>query len=271
MHLLRVARLAVWQSPGSNPPILFAHATGFHGRVWDRIVEHFPDRNCYAIDLRGHGHSGTDFESYAWRRFGEDTAAVAKELGLREAVGVGHSLGGHAIALAAAIQPSAFSSLLLVDPVIQSADRYNSRPTNVDFVARRRARWKSAEEMYQRFSGRLPFSAWKSNILRDYCEFALLPDGDEFVLACPPEIEASIYPLSNHPDADISVEVAMIQQSTTILRSGQLMTKESFDLSTSATDPKLASRMPHARDVYLEGSSHFIPMEHPELIINCLK
>ncbi len=35
-------------------------------------------------------------------------------------------------------------------------------------------------------------------------EFGLLPDGDEFVLACPPEIEAAIYPGLNHPDADIS-------------------------------------------------------------------
>ena len=50
---------------------------------------------------------------------------VAKELGLRGAVGVGHSLGGHAMALAAAMEPAAFSSLLLVDPVIQMPDRYD--------------------------------------------------------------------------------------------------------------------------------------------------
>jgi len=196
---------------------------------------------------------------------------VAKELGLRGAVGVGHSLGGHAIALAAAVEPSAFSRLLLVDPVIQTPDRYDGAPAGVEFIARRRVRWKSAEEMFDRFCVRPPFSAWKPEILRDYCEFGLLPEGDEFVLACPPDIEASIYERSNWPDADISAELSTIQIDTTVMRSGKLMTRERFDLSASATDPNLASRMPNARDVYLEESSHFIPMEHPGLVINELK
>ena len=196
---------------------------------------------------------------------------VAKELGLRGAVGVGHSLGGHAMALAAAMEPSAFSSLLLVDPVIQMPDRYDGHRKEVDFIARRRRRWKSAEEMFQRFRVRPPFSAWKPEILHDYCEFGLLPEGDEFVLACPPEIEATIYERSNWPDADISAELSTIQTTTTIMRSGKLMTREKFDLSASATDPNLASRMANARDVYLAECTHFIPMEHPELVINALR
>jgi pimeloyl-ACP methyl ester carboxylesterase len=125
--------------------------------------------------------------------------------------------------------------------------------------------------MFDRFSLRAPFSTWKPEILRDYCEYGLLPDGDEFVLACPPEIEASIYERSNWPDADISAEIPTIQTVTTVMRSAKLMSREKFDLSASATDPDLASRMPNARDVYLPESSHFIPMEHPKLIINALK
>jgi pimeloyl-ACP methyl ester carboxylesterase len=268
VQLLHVHRLAVWERPGFGSPILFTHATGFHGRLWDRIIEDLPDRHCFAIDSRGHGQSGTNFDSYSWRRFGEDTAMVARELGLRGAIGVGHSLGGHAMVLAAALEPAAFSSLLLVDPVIQSPDRYNSAPTDVSFIRRRRARWKSVREMYERFSVKPPFSAWKQDILRDYCEFGLLPDGDEFRLACLPEIEASIYLGWNLPEADISKELAVIQQSTIVLRSGKLMTADNFDLSGSATDPRLASRMPNARDVYLEGYSHFIPMEYPGLIVD---
>jgi pimeloyl-ACP methyl ester carboxylesterase len=268
VHLLRINHLAVWEWPGAGPPILFTHATGFHGRLWDQII--VPNRQCFAIDLRGHGRSDKNLESYDWRRFGEDTAMVAKELGLRGAVGVGHSLGGHAMALAAAMEPSAFSSLLLVDPVIQMPDRYDGHRKEVDFIARRRRRWKSADEMFERFCVRPPFSAWKPEILHDYCEFGLLPDGDEFVLACPPQIEATIYERSNWPDADISAELSMIQTATTVMRSGKLMTREKFDLSASATDPNLASRMPNARDVYLPKCTHFIPMEHPELVINAL-
>ncbi len=270
MHLLRIEKLAVWERPGAGPPILFTHATGFHARVWDRIIEQLPGRHCFAIDSRGHGRSDKDFDSYDWRRFGEDTALITRELGLRGAIGVGHSLGGHAMALAASMEPDAFSRLLLVDPVIHSTGWYDGAPTHVEFIARRKKHWKSAEEMFERFHARLPFSVWNKDILRDYCQFGLLPDGDGFVLACPPEIEAYIYKHSNWPDANISKEVTTVQSFTTILRSAKLMTKENFDLSASATDPNLASRMPHAEDVYLEGASHFIPMEHPELVINHL-
>jgi lipase len=268
VHLLRIHHLAVWEWPGADPPILFTHATGFHGRIWDRMI--IPGRHCFAIDLRGHGRSDKNLPSYDWRRFGEDTAMVAKELGLRGAAGVGHSLGGHAMALAAALEPSAFSSLLLIDPVIQMPDRYDGTPNNAEFIARRRMRWKSAEEMFERFCVRPPFSTWEPQVLRDYCEFGLLPDADEFVLACPPEIEALIYERSNWPDADISTELASIQMGTTVMRSGKLMTREKFDLSASATDPNLASRLPNARDIYLPECSHFIPMEHPELVIKAL-
>jgi pimeloyl-ACP methyl ester carboxylesterase len=266
VHLLQIHQLAVWEWPGAGRPILFTHATGFHGRLWDRIIENLPGRRCFAIDLRGHGRSAKTFDSYAWRRFGEDTAMVARELGLRDALGVGHSLGGHAMVLAAALQPSAFSSLLLIDPVIQSADRYNGSATDVGYIARRRVRWKSPSEMYERFASRMPFSSWKPEILHDYCEYGLLPDGDEFVLACPPSIEASIYPRWNAPEADISEEIAAIDQPAVVMRSARLMGEKEFDLSMSATDPKLASRMQNATDVHLEGASHFIPMEHPALV-----
>jgi pimeloyl-ACP methyl ester carboxylesterase len=124
--------------------------------------------------------------------------------------------------------------------------------------------------MYERFHNRAPFSAWKPEILRDYCEYALLPDGDELTLACPGLIEAGIYERSNWPSADISADYSKMRVFTTVLRSAKLMTKEHFDLSASATDPNLASLLPHAQDVYLPDCSHFIPMEHPDLIVKAL-
>ena len=41
-------KLAVWEWPGDSPTLLFAHATGFHGRCWDHIVQHFPGRRALA-------------------------------------------------------------------------------------------------------------------------------------------------------------------------------------------------------------------------------
>src|ERR1043166_8895704 len=49
----RAIELAVWEWPGEDPPLLFAHATGFHARCWDQIIRMLPDRRCLAIDEIG--------------------------------------------------------------------------------------------------------------------------------------------------------------------------------------------------------------------------
>src|SRR5215472_138254 len=93
LHLISAnnLQLAAWEWPGADPPLLFAHATGFHGRCWDRIIEFFPGRRCIAIDARGHGHSSKPAPPYHWRAFGPDLVAVANYFGVRDAIGVGHS------------------------------------------------------------------------------------------------------------------------------------------------------------------------------------
>ena len=49
--------LAVHDLGGDGPPILLAHATGFHGRVWLPVATHLADAHCWAPDLLGHGDS----------------------------------------------------------------------------------------------------------------------------------------------------------------------------------------------------------------------
>jgi pimeloyl-ACP methyl ester carboxylesterase len=87
--------LAVWEWEGEDPPFLFAHATGFHGRCWDHIIRKFPERHCLAIDARGHGRSGKPEPPYLWRSFGRDLALVAGTFDIHGALGIGHSMGGH--------------------------------------------------------------------------------------------------------------------------------------------------------------------------------
>ena len=95
--------LAVWEWPGRDPALLFVHATGFHGRCWDRIARAFPGRRRLAIDLRGHGLSSKPDPPYPWRRFADDLTAAASALEVRDAIAIGHSMGGHT-AVAGAIR-----------------------------------------------------------------------------------------------------------------------------------------------------------------------
>ena len=75
--------LAVWEWPGEGPALLFAHATGFHGRCWDHIIRMFPRRHCLAIDGRGHGRSGKPEPRWHRLRDWRETAAIAAEGGVR--------------------------------------------------------------------------------------------------------------------------------------------------------------------------------------------
>lgn len=259
-------QLAVWEWPGEGPALLFAHATGFHGRCWDRIVRRFPGRRALALEFRGHGRSGIPAPPIPWSAFAEDILAVARHFDLRDAVGIGHSMGGHSLVSATISRPASFSALVLVDPVIMPRAEYGAPGPDASFIARRRNRFASSEEMLERFRRRLPFSTWQLEALRDYCDYALRPDGDSFVLACPPAVEASIYGLCNAPENDLYDAMPGVLQPATILRAGSVATSAMFDLNKSPTAPDLAGCFPHGRDVFLPEHNHYIPMEAPELV-----
>jgi lipase len=259
-------QMALWDWPGEDPPILFAHATGFHGRCWDEIVRLFPGRHSIAVEFRGHGRSDKPAPPYHWDAFGRDLAAVATQLQLSDAVGVGHSMGGHSIVAAAFLCPQAFSSLLLIDPTIYPREYYGRPGVHADFIRRRRNRWKSPEEMFERFNSRKPFATWQPAVLRDYCRFGLLPGDGGLVLACPPEVEASIYEHSNASEADVYPGMAAIDQPVTIMRAAVEWQPGTLNLGASPTAPDLASKFARGQDILLRDQDHYIPMESPALV-----
>ena len=258
--------IAVWEWPGADPPLLFAHATGFHGRMWDHIVRRFPGRRALALDFRGHGRSGKPVPPIPWPYFAQDVLAVARHFGVRDALGVGHSMGGHSLVSAAIDHPEIFAALLLVDPVIFPPAHYGAPPPDASFILRRRNRWASPSEMFDRFRTRPPFASWHPEALRSYCEYALLPDGGSFVLACPPALEAATYGQSNAPESNLYAGIPSVRQPVTILRAGATGTPGVFDLSASPTAPDLAAKFARGRDILLADHNHYIPMEAPELV-----
>jgi lipase len=260
-------RLAVFEHPGADPPILFAHATGFHARCWNQIIARIPDRRSIAVDMRGHGLSSKPAPPYEWHTFGEDVAALARALDLRGATGVGHSMGGHSVTLAATIAPEAFGELILIDPVIMPLAAYLGRRHEPHFARKRRNEWGSPDEMFERFKGRPPFVAWDPAVLRDYCDDGLIRVGDGYVLACPPEIEASIYEASGLDDANLHGILGGIDVPVTVIRSASPMRRDgaTMDMAASPTAPDLARDFRHGKDVKTPYS-HFIPMEAPAFI-----
>jgi len=262
-------QIAVWGWPGEEPAFLFVHATGFHGRCWDRIIAQFPQRRCLAIDSRGHGRSSKPAPPSHWREWGRDLAGVAEHLGLRETIGIGHSMGGHITVQCAALRPATYRALLLVDPTIFPREQYGSPFPDVSHTLRRKNHWTGPEQMFERFKDRLPFSSWRPEILHDYCDYGLMREshGHGYVLACPPPIESSIYENSRQTGSNIYPEIAEIRHPVVVLRAGRTRKPDVFELAASPTAPDLASHFANGRDAVLADASHYIPMEHPERVV----
>lgn len=258
-----------WGAPGPEPSIILIHATGFHARCWDQVVKALPDRHVLALDMRGHGRSGKT-PPFSWDSYGNDLLAWLAYLGLEGTIAVGHSMGGYALADAAASGGPFFERLLLIDPVILPPELYAARATGPQDpsehpTSKRKNHWENWRAMEARFADRLPFKRWKPAVLADYCRYGVLPDGQgAFVLACPPEVEASIY--LGSAGRDLYSRLPRVTQPVTVLRAPpRVGPRDVMDFSASPTWPELAGAFPQGRDVVLAEHSHFIPMEAPEL------
>lgn len=260
------------QSLGAQQ-VLLVHATGFHARCWDQVVALLPqDWQIFAVDMRGHGRSA-NIGPFTWQRFGDDLLQVCAALELADAIGVGHSMGGHCLTHTCGHDQSFFRQLILVDPVImdpqlyQSSSRHQYTDVSEHPVARRRSHFEDAQAMHARYADRSPYSLWNPLVYKDYCDFGVVPNssGEGMELACPPEVEASIY-MGNF-DANLYALIPNIETPVVVLRAKPRDPESvEMDFTASPTWPELARQFPHGQDVYLPELTHFIPMQDPQLV-----
>ena len=253
---------------GAAPTLWLAHATGFHGRVWDRMVGEMAPRHVIAIEQRGHGRSeAVDFAS--WDVFGRDQAALAAALDLQGAIGVGHSMGAHGLVHAAALQPGRFSRLVLIDPVMGAPADYHLPPPPPGTLhpsAGRKNHFTSAHAMFERFADRPPYVVFDRQALKDYCDHGLRPadDGHGYQLACAPGFEGKVYPLARQHPA-IYAAIRALDIPVLVLRARpQDPSIKPWDPLGSPTWPGLAAEFRRGRDRHLPDKTHFLPMEDPK-------
>lgn len=255
-----------WRAAAGNqdPPIIIAHATGFHGRCYSAIAEHFPDQRVIALDLRGHGHSeGGPIDH--WHTLSEDVKAFLDQLRIRRAIGVGHSMGAHTLLQCASEMPEAFSRLVLFDPVILAPDFYAQGAALFTSDAphpaiRRKRDFESPEAMIERFAPRDPYMLFDPRVFEDYCRYGLIEsESGGYTLACSPEMEASVYG-SSRSNAGIHDAARAVQVPTLIVRAKQTGLN---DFKGSPTWPMLSTILPKGEDMSRPDMTHFHPFEDP--------
>jgi pimeloyl-ACP methyl ester carboxylesterase len=115
--------IAGFESPGTGRPILLVHGNSSSSRIWQKQLQGALGTKfrVIAIDLPGHGASSPPpdpAQDYSGSGYARAIAASATELGLKDAVVVGWSLGGHAVLNAAAAMPMASGLMIFGTPPI---------------------------------------------------------------------------------------------------------------------------------------------------------
>jgi esterase len=97
--------------------ICFLHGGSAHAHWFDAVLPHFADRyHVISLDQRGHGESEwASPPAYATEDFARDLVALMDQMGWRQMVVVGHSMGGHNATAFAAWHPERVSALVVAD------------------------------------------------------------------------------------------------------------------------------------------------------------
>ncbi|HEX5379705.1 MAG TPA: alpha/beta hydrolase [Phenylobacterium sp.] len=250
--------------------IVFAHANGFNARTYRTILAPLAkDFRILALDQRGHGRSGLPpIEGpgrVSWDDVADDLLAIVEALDARDIVLAGHSMGGTCSLLCAAAAPQRVRGLALFDPVVMPpelvaqsrAGKMTASPL-VQGALRRRAVFPSRAAVIEAYTGRGAFRSWPPEMLADYVAdgFRDTLDG-QVELTCSPAWEASNFTAHDH---DPWAAFAAIQAPIRILRAedGSTCRIEGHEAELTASGRVRIETVP--------GTSHFLPMERPDLV-----
>ena len=253
---------------GTGSPVLLAHATGFHGRVWAPVAERLlaAGHRVWSLDFRAHGDSDRSPNlDYHWDRFADDVLATVDALGVGGAprlLGAGHSKGAAALLRAELERPGTFDRLWCYEPVLFPSDE--PLEPRLDFplaegARRRRAVWPSREEARESYASRPPFDVLSSDALTAYIDYGMRERDDGTVeLKCAPEDEAATYAMG--------VANGIYQRLSEISCPVLVACGEHTDAIVPKLGGMIVERLPRGTLEVVPGLGHFGPLEDPDAV-----
>ena len=248
---------------GSGPAVHFTHANGFNAETYAPILAPLAgEARLLASDLRGHGFTTLPADPAghtSWRIYPADLIRVLDAIGEGPYVLAGHSMGGTTSLLVAAARPDLVRALVLFDPVaVEFPPDFDPSGTPLVVGARkRRPVFPDAAAAKRAYIGRGAFKTWPDETLDAYLRGGLKPDPEGVRLACDPLWEAQNFSLG---PSGVREAIDTVTCPITLLYAGEGSTSRPDILA------HLRARHPAARVEQIEGTTHFLPMERPELV-----
>jgi pimeloyl-ACP methyl ester carboxylesterase len=252
---------------GEGPTVHLAHANGFPPGTYGPLAATLTgDYHVVGLPARPLWPGSRPESAPSWHPLADDLIQGLYELGSKNLIGVGHSLGGVCTMLAAIRQPELFHAVVLIDPVIlppawlrvlQVMRRLGLRQRQplVQGALRRRRTWSSRQTCYDHYRGKPFFANWPDASLRAYVEAGTRPRRDGQVeLVYPPEWEAHIFATT---PADVWRYVPQLRTPALIVWG------QHSDTFRPQSQRRMARLLPQARFHVIPGAGHLLPMERP--------
>jgi pimeloyl-ACP methyl ester carboxylesterase len=258
-----------WQASGTR--LHFAPANGFNAETYRSLLQPLAERfHVFASDARGHGFTtlpATPGFAKDWKIYRDDLAKLLERLSAPMIL-AGHSMGATASTMVAATNPSLVRGLLLAEPVFVPAWQWrvahfmrriglkNKVPDLATRAEKRRAIFDSLDVAVNAYRGRGAFRSWPDEMVSDYLRGGLLPADSKMRLACAPAWEAE-----NFRETPLNVPRLgrFIKCPVTIIHGeGGTCRDEEAAIFARAHG--------NTRVVKIAGASHFLPMEHPDIV-----
>ncbi|MBX3479490.1 MAG: alpha/beta hydrolase [Caulobacter sp.] len=250
--------------------LVFCHANGFNALTYRHLLAPVAEagHRILAIDMRGHGRSELAADPGdghgSWLGYRDDLIGLLETLEAPPRVVAGHSMGGTSGVLASGPRPDLVPALVLFDPVLMDPAMVDSLGPEglknsplAQGARRRRAEFDSREAAFAGWQGRGAFRAWSDAVLADYITDGLIeqPDG-RLRLACAPAWESANFAAHFHnPWSALAEGTCPIH----MLRAAEGSTA---NIADRLDDQIAAGRI---RVETIPGTSHFLPMERPDL------
>ena len=267
-----------WGSPG-NPNLVMFHAVGMCSQIWNSAARVLAqDYHVFCFDLRGHGdtknsgdlrgHEDTEHPGgeYNFQQLGQDVASVMQTMGLEGSIGVGHSAGGMSMLIADSLVPGIIGRGVLVDTRVGESPMTLLTPeeqkVRIKRTLQKRSVWESRETMYAAYRDRRAFKSWTDEVFADYIEGGtrVLDDG-RVELKCHPQIEEKFYQSRRELD---TFKVLHGLGGEYILLVGD------YKGAQTPRDEAVQHLIRETKSFRFKGlgaGSHFVPMEHPALVL----
>ncbi len=247
--------------------IQFVHANAYAPGCYQKFLSLLGKEEISTPYLRPLWSDSDPRTFRTWHQFAEDLILYMDMRGLKNVIGIGHSLGGVTSWLAALKRPDLFSKLILIDPVILRQTRsrgvswfpYELKKKWIPIVkvaANRRDEWADRQAIIDHLGAKKIFKRFEPEVFEDFLTFGFKPKKGQLTLSYPRTWEARVYASPPNlwpllPKNNVPVTIIRAQYSDVI-----------DDLGWS----EIQQIMPNATFIQMDDVGHLIPFEQPGLL-----